>query len=241
MNKKTIYLTHLYPNEMAIYGDRGNLISFRDVLEHNGYEVVIQDCGIGNKLPLHTDWYFIGGGADKDQYAVIQDLQTKKIRLLKDLTNNIPLLAICGGYQLLGKTFVGGDKTTIAGLGWFDIKTEALDQTVQSRCVGNYVVEVAINNKTERLAGFENHGGQTYGVGDTFIPLGKVLIGFGNNSTEKLEGCIKVNTIGCYCHGPCLAKNPSLLSYFGSIVTGEELKIPQEYTELNQQLVKRFT
>jgi lipid II isoglutaminyl synthase (glutamine-hydrolysing) len=236
----TINLVHLYAKEMSIYGDRGNLISMRDVLQYNGYQVDIYTCNIGDPLPDNADWYFVGGGADKDQYSVIQDLDTKSRQLLDDLESGTPMLAICGGYQLLGGSFVGGDGTIISGLNWFPITTIAPDSSVASRCVGNIVADSHLPGYPGRLVGFENHGGQTHSTNQSFLALGTVLTGYGNNVLDKLEGCIKHNTIGCYLHGPCLAKNPILLQYFGKIITGKDLEIPPEYVILNQTLANRF-
>lgn len=237
---KTIHLTHLYPKEMAIYGDLGNIISLRDVLESNGYHVIVQNIGIGDSLPDRTDWYFIGGGADKDQYQVVKDLQKKSTILLEQLSAGIPLLAICGGYQLLGESFVGGDGTRIQGLSWFPVTTVAPDSNVKSRSVGNIVVESRLPGYTGKLVGFENHGGQTSATSTDFQPLGSVINGYGNNQLDKEEGCIKLNTVGCYLHGPCLAKNPLLLSFFAEIITKNSIRISPDYTKLNQSLVERF-
>ena len=240
-----IILTHLYAKEMAIYGDKGNLISLRDVLVYNGFTPAVIEVGIGEKLPPHSDFYFIGGGADKDQVEVMEDFLTKKHQLIQDLQNNVPLLAICGGYQLLGKSFVTGNKITLSGLNWFPITTESPDQKVSSRAVGNCVIHSLHPDIPGYLVGFENHGGQTKGVSDNFYPLGKVLKGIGNNNSEKLEGCYFGNTIGCYFHGPCLAKNPELLRYFCSKILKNrdmimDIRIPVEYTNLHDSLLKRF-
>lgn len=243
---RPVVLTHLYAKEMAIYGDRGNLISLRDVLEYNSIPVMVHEVGIGDELARHSDFYFVGGGADKDQYNVIQDLHTKKNHLLQAVESGTPLLAICGGYQLLGHHFVGGDGTQIGGLGWFPVSTVAPDDSVRSRCVGNIVVQPTALDLGGHLVGFENHGGQTHAVDDTFEPLGRVITGFGNNSHDKLEGCVKNNTIGCYLHGPCLAKNPQLLTFFCSTILQrlsfkKDIAIPHTYCTLNEYLIRRFT
>lgn len=201
---------------MSIYGDMGNIITLKRKLKVMGFEVVIQNVNPGDQLPVHSDFYFIGGGQDSDQYLIFQDLLTKQTQLLADIELGVPLLAICGGYQLLGSKFVTGDSKSIEGINLFPVDTKSQDSSVTSRCIGNLVIELDIDDlKGQKLVGFENHGGQTYIIDNQKAkPIGKVIVGFGNNSTEKLEGCIYKNAIGTYCHGSCLPKNPNLANWF---------------------------
>jgi lipid II isoglutaminyl synthase (glutamine-hydrolysing) len=122
------------------------------------------------------------------------------------------LLAICGGYQLLGEEFVDGNGNTMKGLGVFPVNTKSLDAKMSSRCIGNIVVESQLTKS--KLVGFENHGGQTYFTTDDAQPLGTVLVGYGNNFRGKTEGCVYKNAVGSYLHGSCLPKNPELCKWF---------------------------
>jgi lipid II isoglutaminyl synthase (glutamine-hydrolysing) len=205
------HITHLYPKEMSIYGDQGNVIAIQRMLDKLGWEWIYQTVEVGQKLPKFNDFIFIGGGQDQDQYSITDDLLTKKFELKKLVEDGVSLLAICGGYQLLGQEFIDAKGQEMEGLGIFPVKTKALNGSVKSRCVGNIVVDCEFLRT--KLVGFENHGGQTYFT-RLANPLGKVIVGFGNNFVEKTEGCVHKNAIGTYLHGSCLPKNPSLTMWF---------------------------
>ena len=242
---KTIQLTHLYPEDLCIYGDVGNVLTVKWVLDELGYKVNLNDINVGDALSKTSHWYFIGGGSDKSQYSIEQDLLSKKTQLKKDVAAGVPLLAICGGLQLLGEEFVGGDGESALGLGIFPIVTKAPDAEVSSRSVGNIVIK----SEYGKVVGFENHGGQTTATSGEFRPLGEVLTGNGNNKTDSLEGCVVGSAIGCYLHGPVLTKNPELLKHTISQIleqVGEELN-EEEYKEvvsvsqvLHESLLSRF-
>jgi lipid II isoglutaminyl synthase (glutamine-hydrolysing) len=214
--KPKFFITHLYPEEMSIYGDMGNIIAMRYRLEKYGFEVVYQTVEQGQDLPETTDWYFMGGGQDKEQEIIYKDLLTKKSKLMKDIEDGVGLLAICGGYQLLGQKFITGNGIEVEGLGIFDVVTRAPGNTVKQRCIGNIIEECLIDElKGVKLIGFENHGGQTEFVSETRCqPLGKVLKGFGNTYDSGYEGCVYKNAVGTYLHGSCLPKNPELADWF---------------------------
>jgi len=216
------FLTHLYPKEMNIYGDMGNIIALKYRLRKMGYQVVYQSLNQNSNLPKQTDFYFMGGGQDKEQEVIYKDLLTHKPEIEKDIQRGVGLLAICGGYQLLGKSFVTGNGNLVKGLNIFPVETKSLDSSVNSRCIGNLIIEANIPEiNGAKIVGFENHGGQTYfldihKINETqksAFPLGKVLLGFGNNSVEKLEGCVLNSAIGTYLHGSCLPKNPQLADW----------------------------
>lgn len=216
------FLTHLYPKEMNIYGDMGNIIALKYRLTKMGYEVVYQTLNQNSKLPKQTDFYFMGGGQDKEQEVIYQDLLIHKPEIEKDIHRGVGLLAICGGYQLLGKSFVTGNGNLVEGLNIFPVETKSPDSSVKSRCIGNLIIETNIPEiKNTKIVGFENHGGQTYFLDihkmseaqKSAHSLGKVLLGFGNNSVEKLEGCVLNSAIGTYLHGSCLPKNPQLADW----------------------------
>ena len=238
---------------MSIYGDYGNILAIQFMLKRLNIDFVYQKVELGQDLPGHNDFIFIGGGQDKDQIIVAQDLIQKKAKLVRIIQNNCPLLAICGGYQLLGHEFIAGDGTNMKGLGIFPVITKSLDENVKNRCIGNIVVESQFGT----LVGFENHGGQTRFVNDSAKPLGKVVKGFGNNFEDKIEGCIYRNAIGTYCHGSFLPKNPEVTHWLiekamerklakGEIADDELERVfnTEINTEIAQaakvQLIKRF-
>jgi CobQ-like glutamine amidotransferase family enzyme len=228
------YLTHLYAKEMSIYGDMGNIIALTYRLKKYGFTITYQPVNIGDQLPIKTDLYFMGGGQDNEQLVVAEDLQTKAKRLKKDIDQGVPLLSICGGYQLFGKRFVTGDGQEIPGIGVFDVETKAPSTNVKARCIGNVVIKSEIPDlKGINFLGFENHSGQT-----TFTdmiktrPLGKVVYGNGNEYQGNYEGAVYKNAIGTYLHGSCLPKNPELADY----LIQKALRTKTEKGELEPEL-----
>jgi CobQ-like glutamine amidotransferase family enzyme len=198
----TIIIAHLYPREMNIYGDLGNIIALTRRLEWRGYAVEVRSVEVGKFFDFSkVDIIFGGGGQDSGQLIVGTDLLIygEVLRNLAD--SGMPMLLICGLYQLFGNKFVTNNNQIIKGIDVFNITTIASD----TRMIGNIVIESSFG----RLVGFENHSGQTQ-LGVNQLPLGKVKHGFGNNSTRKHEGAVRNNAIGCYLHGPVLPKNPKL-------------------------------
>jgi lipid II isoglutaminyl synthase (glutamine-hydrolysing) len=226
------HITHLYPREMSIYGDYGNILALQSMLKKLGVDYIYQKVELGQQLPEKNDFIFIGGGQDKDQITVAKDLFLKKNELVGLIKNNCPLLAICGGYQLLGHEFIAGDGTNMQGIGVFPILTKSLDENVKNRCIGNIVLESEFGN----LVGFENHGGQTKFIDNSAKSLGSVIKGFGNNFEDKVEGCVGNNAIGTYCHGSFLPKNPEVTRWF--ITKGLERKLKDG--ELSQVELERI-
>ncbi len=209
-----IYLTHLYPKSLSIYGDKGNMLILQKRFEFFDFEVVIQSLEIGQELPKRNDFYFIGGGQDTQQSQISKDILRYSQQLLQDIETNTPLLAICGGYQLLGKEFITGNGETIKGINLFDIQTTASTDAVKDRCVGNIIIKCNLSElKNISLLGFENHSGQTKILSDKTKPLGRVLYGHGNSKEGGDEGSVFKNAIGTYMHGPCLSKNPELADF----------------------------
>jgi lipid II isoglutaminyl synthase (glutamine-hydrolysing) len=211
----TFYLTHLYPDKMSIYGDMGNILTIKHKLKQLGYEVIYQAVNQGDQIPKQTDFYFMGGGQDSDQFLIFNDLLGKKQKLMDEVELGVPLFAICGGYQLLGQEFTTGNGKLIEGIGLFPIITKSLDAAITNRCIGNLVIECTLDELNGvKLVGFENHGGQTT-ITDNLKakPLGKTIVGYGNNFEDKLEGCVYKNAVGSYLHGSCLPKNPIFANY----------------------------
>jgi CobQ-like glutamine amidotransferase family enzyme len=199
-------LAHLYPSMMNLDGDRGNVICLRRRCEARGIHLDVDEIDIG--MPLDPDRYdlvFMGGGQDREQIRVGEDLlRLKGPPLVSAVESGLPLLAVCGGYQMMGHGYHTAAGERIAGLGIFDAETENPGEGAD-RCIGN--VQVAWEAGT--LVGFENHGGRTY-LGAGAVPLGVVRFGFGNNGEDGTEGCHHGNAFGTYLHGSLLPKNPAL-------------------------------
>lgn len=191
---------------MNLYGDRGNLMVLEKRCKDRGIDVEIKYCDIDDKIDLsQMDLIFFGGGADKEQGYLIDDLLKRKANIQQALDKGTIFLLICGGYQLFGKYYVDASGKQIDGLHIFDYYT--ISGTPQERCVGNIAIHCNFDDEEMILVGFENHGGQTYHVA---TPLGKVMYGNGNNATEKQEGFYNGQVLGTYLHGPLLPKNPEL-------------------------------
>lgn len=199
----TLTLGHLYPDQLNLYGDRGNILTLRRRCEQRGITLHVVPLGVGDALaPDEFDMLFIGGGQDREQAPVAQDIyEIKGIGLWAAIEDDMPVLAVCGGFQLLAHYYRPAEGPDMRGLGVFDAWT--IHKGPRSpRCVG----DIAIRWNGMTLVGFENHGGRTY-LG-TAKPLGKVLKGNGNNAEDATEGAIYRNTFGTYLHGSLLPKNP---------------------------------
>jgi CobQ-like glutamine amidotransferase family enzyme len=196
----------LYPDQMNIYADRGNILFLQRRCEWRGIDFVYAGAGQGESIdPAAHDLFYIGGGQDRDQRAVAADLvETKREAMHAAVDDGAALLAVCGGYQLLGESYQLGEET-LPGLGLADLRTVREEGP---RLIGNVAIETELGGETRLLAGFENHGGRTY-LGPDVRPLGRVVKGhgFGNNGTDGLEGVWRDNMVGTYLHGPLLPKN----------------------------------
>jgi CobQ-like glutamine amidotransferase family enzyme len=193
----------LYPDQLNLYGDRGNIMMLSRRCQQRGIKLRVVGLGIGDALaPDEYDMLFIGGGQDKEQAPVAQDLyEIKGIGLWAAIEDDMPVLAVCGGYQLLAHYYRPAEGPDMRGLGVFDAWTIHKGANVP-RCIG----DLAIDWNGQTLVGFENHGGRTY-LG-TAKPLGKVLKGHGNNAVDHMEGAVYRNAYGTYMHGSLLPKNP---------------------------------
>lgn len=212
MNNATgleIRVGHLYPDQLNMYGDRGNIITLRQRSAWRGVTLTHTPVEIGQPLdPTEFDLLFIGGGQDKEQDEVARDLREVKSAALREaVESDMPTLAVCGGYQLLAKYYHPAEGPDLEGIGIFDAWTIHKGKAV-ARCIGN--IAIAWNDST--LVGFENHGGRTY-LGKGAQPLGRVLYGHGNNSEDHYEGCVYRNTFGTYIHGSLLPKNPHMADH----------------------------
>lgn len=204
-----IKIAHLYPGLMNIYADRGNIICLTQQCRWRGINVTVDEFG-PKEQPRWADYdfFYLGGGQDREQALVCRDLATKQQGLIEAVEGGAVLLAICGGYQLLGEYYRTASGEVMDGIGLFKAYTVAGEK----RCIGNVVVESNIGDRLLTLAGFENHSGKTF-IMDCQTPLGKVISGYGNNAKDGGEGIVYKNAIGTYMHGPLLPKNAGLTDY----------------------------
>lgn len=205
-----LHIVHLYPNEMNTYGDRGNIMTLAWRARQHGLEPIVHHYHPGESFPEKADIVFGGGGQDSAQSVIQQDVLRigDKLKTLAD--QGVPMLMICGMYQLFGHRFITHDTEEIKGIGLLDIETRGTKQ----RLIGNVAVQT---DEFDILYGFENHSGQTY-VLDQSQTFGTSIRGHGNNADDKTGGARKANVIGCYIHGPVLPLNPKLTDWL--IATG---------------------
>lgn len=199
---------HLYPNQMNLYGDKGNIIALQKRAQWHGLEVEVIPLSEGDTfLKSDFDLLFFGGGQDREQKIIADDLvHVKKNSVYDAVSDGVVVLAICGGYQLLGESFKISEQEILSGIGVFDTWTVAGSK----RLIGNVVIQTELFERT--LVGFENHSGQTF-LRPSAKALGTVLAGFGNNGEDNLEGCTTQNAFGTYLHGALLPKNPNFTDH----------------------------
>jgi hypothetical protein len=219
----------LYPDLMNIYADRGNLLVLERRCRWRGIDFALHSVGLGEPMdPASADLFYIGGGQDRDQRLCALDLAEVKREALHEVPRRGGLiLAVCGGYQLLGHSYQMGDEQ-LPGVGLVDLHTVRSDGP---RLIGNVAIEVELVPGEPRvLAGFENHGGRTH-LGDGAQPLGRVLAGHGNNGSDRYEGVRADGVIGTYLHGPLLPKNVWFADWLIARalgLTGPLLALPDE-------------
>lgn len=199
-------IAHLYPDVMNIYGDRGNIIALRHRAEARGIRVEVINVNIGDAFdPKDADLLVIGGGQDREQRRIADDLVARGVDIVREVNDGLPALAVCGGFQLFGHRYVDHEGGIIPGIGLFDLETRHPGPRAD-RCIGDVVLETADG---ETVVGFENHGGRTY-LAPGQAPFGTVRRGFGNNAEDGTEGARTKNAIGTYLHGSLLPKNAAL-------------------------------
>ena len=236
MPEPTLRVCALYPDLMNIYADRGNLLMLERRCEWRGLGFALSAAGLEDELdPDGADLYYIGGGQDRDQRLCAEDLAgPKRAALHAAADRGAVVLAVCGGYQLLGRSYELGDET-LPGVGLVDLETVRVDGP---RLIGNVAIEVELPDPRtgepgERrvLAGFENHGGRTR-LGSGAAPLGRVLRGHGNNGQDRQEGVRAGSVIGTYLHGPLLPKN----AWFADWLIATALSLVEPLAPLDDRL-----
>ncbi len=234
MPERTLRLCALYPDLMNIYADRGNILLLERRCAWRGIGFSVTAAGIGDALdPEAHDIFYLGGGQDRDQLLVARDLvEVKRDALHAAAARGAVVLGVCGGYQLLGRSYVAGDDE-IDGIGLLDVVTVREEGP---RLVGNVAIEVDLPDPAhpdgpQVLAGFENHGGRTR-LGPAGRPLGRVLRGHGNDGRTGLEGARDGTVIGTYLHGPLLPKN----AWFADWLVQTALRPGAPLAELDDRL-----
>jgi lipid II isoglutaminyl synthase (glutamine-hydrolysing) len=217
----TLRVCSLYPELMNIYADRGNIAVLRARCEWRGIGFELSGVTVGDGLdPGSADLFYMGGGQDRDQALVARDMaSTKRDALHAAAGRGAVVLAVCGGYQLLGHAYEMGDEE-LPGVGLVDLRTV---REPGERLIGNCAIEADLGTGPRVIAGFENHGGRTY-LGPGEKPLGRVLNGHGNNGKDGFEGVHNGNVIGTYLHGPLLPKNVWLADRLIELALGVELE-----------------
>ena len=214
MRRIRLTIHHLYADMMNLYGDRGNVISIKKRCEWRGIPVEVVDVGLGESVrPTGCDLFLFGGGQDREQALLVDDLAGSKGADLRSIVEDEGVvLGVCGGYQLMGHFYETPEGEKLPGVGIFDLHTEPREPH-EARLIGNVLVRVRApederDGAWREIVGFENHGGRTY-LGDV-EPLGEVVVGHGNNGKDGTEGARRKNAYGTYLHGSLLPKNPWL-------------------------------
>lgn len=206
--KMLLKVCHLYPDLLNLYGDQGNVLALVCRLRWRNIGVEIRRVNQGDTVDFREmDVLFLGGGSSRGRDLAAGELKKQKEPLRAAVEEGLVILAICGGYELLGHYYRNPEGRIIPGLGLLDFYTEAGPE----RLVGDIAIEMTIYGKPVPVTGFENHAGRTF-LGRT-KPLGRVLAGYGNNGQDSTEGAHYKNVFCSYLHGPILPKNPGLADH----------------------------
>jgi CobQ-like glutamine amidotransferase family enzyme len=224
---------HLYPDYLNIYADRGNIAVLARRAAWRGYELEVRGVSIGEPLDAGGyDLLYVGGGQDREQALIANDLVSKADSLRRALEDGAALLAVCGGYQLLGRSYRDFHGADLPGVGIFPLDTVAGER----RMIGDVLLECELAPGEKRtLAGFENHAGRTR-LDQGAEPLGRVIAGFGNDGESGFEGCRVGRAIGTYLHGPLLPRNPWLADWLLAQALARQLGDPPVLAPLPDDL-----
>ena len=228
-----VVIGHLYPDYLNIYADRGNIAVFERRAAWRGIELEVEEVGLGDEVrPGAHDLLYIGGGQDREQALIAPDLAAKGESVKAAVEAGAALLAVCGGYQLLGQFYRDRSGAELPGVGLFPLHTVAGER----RMIGDVLLECELEAGVRRtLAGFENHAGRTY-LDDGAVPLGRVVAGFGNDGESGFEGCRVGRALGTYLHGPLLPRNPWLADWLLAQALAHRLGEPPQLEELPDSL-----
>jgi CobQ-like glutamine amidotransferase family enzyme len=228
-----IVVGHLYPDYLNIYADRGNIAVLSRRAAWRGHDLEVRAISVGDPLgPDEHDLLYIGGGQDREQALVAQDLAAKAEDVRRAVADGAVVLAVCGGYQLLGRSYRDFQGTELPGVGLLPLDTVAGER----RMIGDVLLECELEPGVRRtLAGFENHVGRTR-LDPGADPLGRVVAGFGNDGESGFEGCRVGLVAGTYLHGPLLPRNPWFADWLLAQALAHRLGEPPELTPLPDEL-----
>ena len=228
-----IVVGHLYPDYLNIYADRGNIAVLARRAAWRGHELAVRTVSIGEHVrPGEHDLLYVGGGQDREQALVAEDLSRKAEGVREAVARGAALLAVCGGYQLLGRSYRDSAGADLPGIGLFPLETVAGER----RMIGDVLLECELEPGVWRtLAGFENHAGRTY-LDPGAAPLGRVVAGFGNDGESGWEGCRVGRAVGTYLHGPLLPRNPWFADWLLAQALAHRLGEPPELDALPDEL-----
>ena len=228
-----IVVGHLYPDYLNIYADRGNIAVLSRRAAWRGHELDVRPISVGEPVnPGAHDLLYIGGGQDREQALVAQDLLAKAAGVRESVAEGAAVLAVCGGYQLLGRAYRDLQGADLPGIGLFPFDTVA----GHTRMIGDVLLECELDPGVRRtLAGFENHAGRTR-LDPGAQPLGRVVAGFGNDGDSGWEGCRVGRAIGTYLHGPLLPRNPWLADWLLAQALAHRLGDPPKLAPLVDEL-----
>jgi hypothetical protein len=199
-----IRVGHLYPDYLNIYADRGNIAVFAQRARARGHELDVRTISMRDAVPVgEIDLFYVGGGQDREQALVASDLASKAEPLQDAVEAGAAFLAVCGGYQLLGRSYRDVQGAELPGIGLLPLHTVA----GRRRMIGDVLLDCSWAGAGRTLAGFENHAGRTH-LDEGAEPLGQVVAGFGNDGETGFEGCRRGRAYGTYLHGPLLPRNP---------------------------------
>ncbi|MEP6910538.1 MAG: glutamine amidotransferase [Actinomycetota bacterium] len=229
-----IRVAHLYPEYLNIYADRGNIAVLSNRAAWRGVELTVEAVSVGDDLrPGAHDLLYIGGGQDREQALIAPDLAAKGDAIWESVDGGAAVLAVCGGYQLLGRFYRDREGDELPGAGIFPLHTIAGER----RLIGDCLLECELEpGRKHTLAGFENHAGLTV-LEPGAEPLGRVVAGFGNDGSSGLEGCRVGTAIGTYLHGPLLPRNPWLADWLLARALAHAGE-PVELADLSDRLEK---
>jgi CobQ-like glutamine amidotransferase family enzyme len=228
-----IRVGHLYPEYLNIYADRGNIAVLARRAALRGHEVAVEPIGMGDAFdPDAVDLLYVGGGQDREQALVAADLAGRTDALRAALDAGAAILAVCGGYQLLGRGYRDRSGAWLPGAGILPLETVAGER----RMIGDVLLECELEPGEKRaLAGFENHAGRTL-LDDGAEPLGRVVAGFGNDGESGFEGCRAGRAVGTYLHGPLLPRNPWLADWLLAQALARQLGDVPDLEPLDDEL-----
>jgi CobQ-like glutamine amidotransferase family enzyme len=218
-----LMITHLYPDLLRTYGDRGNVLTLARRAEWRGFSTEIREMLRGDRLPERPGIVMVGGGTDRAQEAIGRELLAHRDGLQQALGDGAIVIGICGGYQFLGHEYVAADGSRIPGVGLLDVTTV----NGKGRIIGRVRATSLLGDGGFELYGFENHGGRTL-LGEGVRPMAKVEMGGGNNGRDGTEGAVQGRVFGTYLHGPVLPTNPQLADHLIGLALGEETLPPLE-------------